>query len=368
MRLNSCCAICLGLGIGFTVESGWVRAQSPPNDGFDWVTVGAPGNRAANAQEAPQLYLPGGELPVGAVNDTYRITRTEITVGQWFQFVQAYAPFYTGSRNDPAITGLWIHPGSLDPAQPAGFYMDSGTANLPQEMSWRMAARYVNWLNNGRQAAAAAFERGAYDTSTFTMNPDHTINDQPTHTPGVAYWIPTLDEWEKAMHYDPNRYGLGQEGYWMYPIGRDTPAISGYPWDGGETDAGIPFEGPAPFLDVASYPSVQSPWGLLDGSGGVREWTEYDSGYSRAIRGSEQFEPSPGFEIADRIDYVVGLTPWAGGVGLRLASAVPEPTAITAIGLWMAYGVGRRRRCDTFGCGWRHSQSVSRHQPAQRRS
>jgi formylglycine-generating enzyme required for sulfatase activity len=311
------------LSVVSLTAGGAALAQSPPpNDGFSWATIGAPGNRATLPEEVP--YQP--DLSIGAVPYSYRMTQTEITVGQWFQFVQAYTPYWGGRRNDSTFIGHWIQPTSLNPNVPLSYTIVPGAENRPTTMSWRMAARYCNWLQNGRSGQQSAFENGVYDTSTFTINPDGTFNDQPVHTPGTQYWIPTLDEWTKAGYYDPNRYGTGQGGYWIYPNGTNQPLISGYPEDGGQTNAGDTFPpDDQRYLDVGSYPNVRSPWGLLDVSGGVSEWLENSAAQeSRFYRGTAQFTFAP--EFYDRLDTaVVGGSPWFGGIGLRLASPIPGP-------------------------------------------
>ncbi len=241
-------------------------AQAPPSYGFDWATITHAGNRAATQEEAPYLFPPyhTPELHVGSVGYEYRIARTELTVEQHFEFVQAYAPFWKGNPGASEFIGVWISwTGS-------GYEIDPGYEKKATSMGWRTAARYCNWLHNGKAGDQWAFEDGAYDTSTFGTNPDGTITDQPTRHPDARFWIPTQDEWVKAAHYDPNRYGEGLEGYWLYPDAGQEPLISGYPWEGGETDAGIEIKPGYTYLDVGSYPDVRSPWGLLDLSGGGR--------------------------------------------------------------------------------------------------
>jgi formylglycine-generating enzyme required for sulfatase activity len=270
------------------------------------------------------------------VDYEFQITRTEVTVAQWFEFVTAYAPYYTGSPNDPAFTSMWISPSGSGTYQ-----MAPGSENFPADVSWRMAARFCNWHSNGRQNTQAAFETGAYDASTFTTNPDLTYNDQIAHSPGASHWISTQDEWTKAMHYDPDRYGSGQGGYWINPAGGEEPLISGDPWEGGQTNGGIPSIGQITFLPVGSYPDVTSPWGLVDGSGGLREWTETDYyRQSRAWVGSMWFEDF--YWWTDRLDQFGGTWPWVGGQGFRV-STIPAPgtTACVVFGLGL---LARRRR------------------------
>jgi hypothetical protein len=314
-------------------------AQSPPDYGFNWATITHPGNRAANQQEAPYLYPPYSipALPVGAVDHEYRIATTEVSISQWFGFVQAYAPYWDGNPSDPHFTSTFIN---YDPIN-HNYSIRPGAQNYPANMSWRVAARYVNWLQNDQRTDRAAFENGVYDTSTFHTNPDHTITDQPAHSPGARFWIPTLDEWTKAVYYDPNRNGTGQEGYWMYPDGTNTPLIPGYPEDGGQTAAGLDPGAPnAHWLDIGSYPAVLTPWNLLDASGGASEWCEtvFDMRY-RGTRGAAQYDPL----LADRLDMPGATPPTTGFIGLRIASAIPTPGALWALALLMWPFFARRR-------------------------
>src|SRR5690606_16629073 len=136
----------------------------------------------------------------------YRMAMTEVTVGQWFELVQAYAQFHDfGGLAPPAFTGFGISYSF------AGLFIRPGISpNRPADMSWEYAARYCNWLHNGKVNEAWAFESGVYDTSTFTFNDDGRPNHQFHRSPGARYWIPSLDEWTKAAYHDPTRYGHGQ--------------------------------------------------------------------------------------------------------------------------------------------------------------
>ncbi len=59
--------------------------------GFEFVTIGSPGNA-----EVPPEYqsFPTPTPGLGRVNNEYRISRTEVTYGQYFDFVRAYAPLF----------------------------------------------------------------------------------------------------------------------------------------------------------------------------------------------------------------------------------------------------------------------------------
>ena len=305
---------------------------------IEFSTIGDIGNPVVPRSVGPSLYLGSPPTLIGSVNYEYRMARTETTVEQWAEFITAYRPHYTaGNPNFLPFTGRWIQ--WSEPQQK--YVYDPAFAQVATDPSWRVAAAYCNWLHNDKAAESWAFASGAYNISTFTTNPDGTINDQAEHSPGARFWIPTLDEWTKAMHWDPNRYGPGEGGYWLYPTSIDGAPITGLPGVG-QTNAGLSGN-PSSYFPVGSYAEVQSPWGLWDGSGGTREWTEvlFDSKV-RLLKGSNV---SVGPLFADRVDRISNFGfPGGAGYGLRLTAAVPSP------GGWIAFTVSallatmRRRR------------------------
>lgn len=291
-------------------------------DRFHWAVIGDPGNRPTNAEEAPRFQPPYWSTPLeaGSVAYPYRMSVFEVTNEQWLEFVNAYAPYNEGFYASFAFTGFYIHYHS-----PSGVYrMDAGTERWPAEMSWRYAARYCNWLHNGKAPERWAFESGVYDTSTFGEAPDGSFTDQIARSPGARYWIPSLDEWIKAVHWDPDKDGGG--GYWLYPNSSDAPPVPGPP-GAGDTSAG--YDDDFGFLwDVGSYPHVRTPWGLLDASGGVREKLETPTGppgapNARLDNGSRHTSGDPAsFLSADRLDIVGGGFVTSPSSGLRLARSM----------------------------------------------
>ena len=209
--------------------------------------------------------------------------------------------------------------------------MVEGAQDYPTNQSWRMAARYCNWLHNNKGSTEEAFASGAYDASTFTENKDGTYNDQATRSPGARYWIPSLDEWIKGVYYDPA--GNGGEGVWWWqPGSSDMPLFAETPRKGGETNASLFWTPGFPeyLIRPASYPHIQSPWGLLDASGGWREWTEEFGNplHSRRMtKGSSFFTDDFNYQWEDGILHSLhGPADGTTMQGLRLASAVPvEP-------------------------------------------
>ncbi|MCC7389124.1 MAG: SUMF1/EgtB/PvdO family nonheme iron enzyme [Phycisphaerales bacterium] len=310
-----------------------------------WHGVGDPGNAPWQDDDYPNLKFNGR----GAVDHRYRMSETELTVSQWVEFVQAYGP-YADDPSDPRLTSDYVM-GSYDGDEPV-YWAKPGYENLPASMSWRYAARFCNWMHNGQVNEAWAFESGAYDTSTFTSNDGPPfLNDQDTRSPGARYWIPSMDEWMKAAYYDPNRFGEGEGGWWEQPARRNEWLISGRPEDGGETNAGTKeVWGFGSHTDAGQYPDIRSPWGLLDMSGGLREYTEEwtgDDHHNRHTKGSSFYDSS---WQHGNMDWV-GSELWRaypdgyGTDGLRVAASVPGPSGLVlgiAVGILAMPSRGRR--------------------------
>lgn len=150
-----------------------------------------------------------------------------------------------------------------------------------------------------------------------------------------------------AGFYDPNRNGQGQGGWWHYGTGSDTFPVYGPPGVPGN-EANAIWEGTnfSEFLvPVGSY-EPQSPWGLFDVAGGVTELTEGVSpiGYPR-------FRWAVGSSAGDAggVDFlgsVLTVFPGSAGYGLRIASAVPSPSAamLFVVAGWFRSRTHRRPR------------------------
>ncbi|MHC4976488.1 MAG: hypothetical protein ACYTF7_07760, partial [Planctomycetota bacterium] len=211
-----------------------------PDYDFGWATVTHPFNRTYEGfGDSPPRSFPG----FGRVDYEYRIATTEVTAEQYLEFLNAYKPF-AEDPTDSELLGPLVFDFTVVGTNELVYSILPGWEQAPTPMSWRMAARYCNWLHNNKAHEAWAFESGVYDTSTFTayVDPDTgkiVINDQPTRSDGARFWIPNLDEWTKAAHYDPHKHGENQPGYWLFPTSSDEPPIPDLPENGGETSSGL---------------------------------------------------------------------------------------------------------------------------------
>jgi formylglycine-generating enzyme required for sulfatase activity len=319
-----------------------VAGTQPPSYDFQWATITDPGNVAYGGGPNGQLAGRGG------VDYAYRISKLEVTSAQWLEFINIFAPQAPnpGSFLRPDYSGITDAPGG------AGSYMlkpdvpDAGMVGV-YGITWREAAMYCNWLHNGKSTEWSAIQNGAYDVSTFGFHPKGGFTDQLTHSPDALFWIPTLDEWIKAAHYDPNRHGPGAPGWWTFPYASESAPVPGLPGVG-QTSAGLVNpSGYASVLNIplGAYSNMTSPWGLWDVSGGVREYTaETDLGpphFDRIVKGA--YAGATGFSLDAHLVYNLNYQSPFGAPysGLRVASAIPAPSAVL---LFMLFGYRPRRR------------------------
>ena len=340
----------VGVILGTCVLAAGAVAQ-PDASGIEFVTIGAPGNAAWQGDGT------GGDRAIGrgGVDYEYRIGKYEVTTSPWVEFFNAA---YDRPQADwlPHLTPPTVWGASAtNPNTPGGRRWSVFPGNEMRfvgNISWRMAAMYCNWLHNGRSTDRSSFLSGAYDVSTFGYN-GNVFTDQLTRSPGALYWIPSWDEWLKAGHFDPHRFGPGQAGWWTYSNGTNTPLIAGPP---GVGQANYGFSnGLEATIPLGAYAQTMSPWGLFDMAGATMEWTEGTlvgaTGIQwRQLEGS-MWGSAPGYGIADSIyTEVAGEFPSLNfsDMGFRVASAVPSAgtLSITAVGLAVA---SRRRRTERHG-------------------
>ncbi len=315
-------------------------ADIDPLSGIDFVTVGAVGNAPWVGDGSPNDQAVGR----GQVNYEYRIGKMEITTGQWVEFMNAafdrpqseWLPFmnwpdnWGGASTSPTTAGgrRWVAPAGQE-------------LRMVGDLTWRQAAIYCNWLHNNKSLDQSAFLTGAYDVSTFGDATPFGFTDQRERSPGARYFIPTWDEWLKAAHYDPNKQNPDGSvgGWWQYANKRDQVLIYGPPpafgGDGtGMANAGFNLPGfTERFIPLASYPTQQSPWGLLDTAGGMTEWMEtgyYNSLGTLDARGLDGSGWGSSSGVAMAVD---SIRTWGGewpnlafsDNGFRIAAVVPAP-------------------------------------------
>jgi len=376
-------AFCLAAALCSTAD-----ADIDPLSGIDFVRITHPGNAPYIGSTPP---IPGDNaLGRGSVGYEYNIGRFEVTTSQWVQFFNAAFDRPANDRLPHLIPPTFWGAAGAPPTVPGGlrWQVPAGNEMRPVgNISWRMAAMYCNWLHNDKSTARSAFLDGAYDVSTFGSNGMGGFNDQATRSPGARYFIPTWDEHLKASHFDPDRFGENQPGWWTFNNRTDVPVPGGppgahvridgppgpdpngplaqanYGWD----QFTFPGYGSPYSVPLGAYPDVQSPWGLLDVAGATTEWVEEIRTLStgdfmfRVSEGSEWDSPT-GSGIGDAIWSRWGAEfPYisTGEFGFRIASVVPAPsTAMVCFSGCVALVYRRRRRGELAAGGTSETTSL----------
>jgi formylglycine-generating enzyme required for sulfatase activity len=327
--------------------------------GLDFVTVNLSGNPGYVSGQHPN---DGGGAGLGAVDGSFRIARTEVPTALWVDFfnaasyvgaTQGVIPFLQlpsgwGAVNDPNYQGpgqRWVVASSMGQTAPN----QSGHMIPVGDISWRTAAIFCNWLCNDRALSRDAFMSGAYDVSTFGFAQGG-FSDQVAHTPGARFFIPTQNQWVAAAHYDPSRdNGDGTSGgYWVYPTTSDTAPVYLPPELGGQANALFNRNGRVWTVALGDYPTVQSPWGLLDAAGGSSEWLEDAEAFEGQVNPFARL-----FDGSGRYDSGAADLLWATGgafpsetdwtFGLRIAASVPAPSVCAVLAMGTPVLLRRRR-------------------------
>ena len=293
---------------------------------IDFVNIGNPGN-------APDVGAGGGiySSPYGGVSYTYRMGTYEIS--------QAQIEKATASGLANVTAGAWSG------NQPAA------------NMTWFEMAAFVNWMNTstGHQAAYNLSQIPpdfAGNTWSLTLWSSaqawHLDGENLYRNKDAYYFLPSEDEWYKAAYHKNDGVTAN---YWDYATGSNdapTPVTSG-------TTAGT-----AVYNHLAAPADVNndgglSPYGTMGQDGNIWEWTESDHaapnddpvGFRNARGGNFDYDAVPlqssfrGYSDPRGGDNI--------GLGFRVASVVPEPTA--AISLLLGLGIlALRRHRNRVGC------------------
>ncbi|MBU6276129.1 MAG: SUMF1/EgtB/PvdO family nonheme iron enzyme [Planctomycetes bacterium] len=321
-----------------------------------WATVGDPGN-------APD------DTGYGAVPYVFRISKTEVTIGQYTAFLNAVAASDPYGLYNPNM-GSYTHVSGVARSGAPGSYSYSATAPIGSAplgassatarpitfVSWFDAARFANWMHNGMGSGDT--EDGAYTLNGATGGP------APVRNAGALYSIPTEDEWYKAAYY---KGGGTNAGYWEYATQSDTqpdnqignlPNQANYFQLGRATVTGLPFLtwNQNYLTDVGAFSGSPSAYGTYDQTGNVLEWNDLNGSSStlRGLRGGEWDH----YVNLDASSRSWGETGWESHtIGFRLARAtidvrtgsVPEvdPAGVPLVValVVMAMLVRERHRC-----------------------
>lgn len=304
---------------------------------LDLVAIGDPGNS------------PDSSNGFGSVNYLYSIGRTEVTVQQYVDFLNAVARFVPDGGDYAHLRSLWNESmgGKKSKAgtqvqriliEPGKYQYNAGEAASQQPIAnttWYASARFANWLHNGRPTATSPSLDPGTETGAYALN--GRTSGIYTKQPSAKYWIPAEDEWYKAAYYDPSR--PTESPYWKFPTRSDEqPSLDRQNLTTAHNLSNynaITFDKPEPkLLDVGSIASTRSYYGTYDQAGSLWEWNDsiiqnaQGNANSRGVRGGSWSLGllNPGKDVRrdytpDEIDDDTGFRIASSEVGQQSAQA-----------------------------------------------
>jgi autotransporter-associated beta strand protein len=312
---------------------------------LQFVTVGNPGN------VADTTVMNDGTTGYGSVPYTYKMGTYDVTVGQYTAFLNAVAQtdtygLFWGGMGTAAFSTFGIQQnGSSGNYSYSVIGSYSQGVNCPVfSVSWGDAARFCNWRQNGQPTGAEG--PGTTETGAYTLNgaTSNTALMAITRNANATYFIPSENEWYKAVYFDPTLNG-GAGGYWAYPTKSNTApsnvlsatGTNNANWyNGGYTD---PRNSLTP---VGYFAGSPGPYGTFDMGGDVWQWNEANiGGEFRVLRGgSFYYVYSNSLASSSRYD-VIPPAYESFAIGFRVASTSALTWNTPGGGTWDTVGANR---------------------------
>ncbi len=262
------------------------------------------------------------------IANTFRIASTEVTNTRYAEFLNAVA-----EADDP--NGLYnpkmgqdVRGGIVRTTQGNRFVYTARPmmADKPVNyVSWLDAARYVNWMHNGRPSGSQ--EAGTTEDGAYDLTGDLAAVQRED---GAAFFLPTAAEWDQAAYQDPY---LATE--WPFPTRSATPptpalaSIDGSIANPGRNIAnyasGAVWGGVIGNLTsvAGAGPASASGWGTWDQGGNAAEWVENPGsgdGLLRQIRGGSYLDGA--VDLTPTGETFRGMDREERFVGFRIAAAI----------------------------------------------
>ena len=300
----------------------------------------------------------------GGVAYPFRLSKYEVTVAQYVEFLNAKAksdPY--GLYDDNVLESSWGF--KLDRMGADGTFsysVEPEYANRPiVKVSFWDACRFANWLHNGQGDGDT--ETGAYTLGGTTDADDGNIH----RNSGAEWFLPSENEWYKAAYYDASK--LNGAGYWSFPTGSDlAPDRDNQGSNSANNNTGILLS-PVTTV-VGAFANSSSRYGTFDQGGNVLEWTESlewaENQWNRSQRGgSFLFGPEDGsggsrtLAASKSSERTVGFRVAAGFVdeqGKRSIAAGDQrrPVVVVKKDLWARPSELRKKKLIGTGQGSLH--------------
>lgn len=203
--------------IGGPEDSAWGNPTSEFSI-FGFRVASKPNINTANFVNVGNIGNPNDSTGYGQVLYEYNISQYSVTNCEYVKFLNSVASIedtynlYKQDMGNNFISGI-------NRSGSPGSYTYSTKNNKDNKpvvfVSWFDAARYCNWLHNGKPSGPQdvnTTEDGAY-TLAGLSNISRNID--------AIYWIPNENEWYKAAYYDPSM-NSGSGGYWKYATQSDN--------------------------------------------------------------------------------------------------------------------------------------------------
>jgi len=336
---------------GAQTHATWPADWNDWSDSALWAKVGNSGNlgelSGANTGQGS-----GPQGVVGQVDSFYKIARFEVTAGQYADFLTAVAAIkdtynlynpMMDTATDPAGAGCNIKRQGTEGSY--SYSVAGDWANRPVNwVSWGDAARYCNWLTNGKRIGGQTVETtedGTYALNGATTDAELRAVVRKSFEAGGLYCIATENEWYKAA-YHANDGATGN--YYDHAAARDAEPSSLFDDPDPGNSANYDQMVGAPYFrtEAGEFELSASPYGTYDQGGNVREWNETAILTDcRGLRGGSFGDDSNPL-AADWRDCALPTTE-DGSTGFRIVQ-IPEPATLSLI---LAAGlpvVWKRRR------------------------
>jgi len=187
-----------------------IASMTNPDSLPNFVLVGDSGNARDTVRNQWNSML------FGDVSYNYYINKYQLTVSEYVEFLNSVAATDTYNLYKcPLIDGSLNPETSILRTGASGSYSYSVKTNYSNKpvgnLSWFMAARYCNWLHNGKPSGSQ--NSGTTETGAYTLNGAFSGN-APIKNSEAKYSMPSMNEWYKAAYY---KGGGTNAGYWLYP-------------------------------------------------------------------------------------------------------------------------------------------------------